>query len=107
MIRFIRVRGEVMAAERIDEISALLGRAEQAHARYEATELNGVYDREWPRWYAEYAVENGLDDLLGHAVTAEELAAFLASSNTDFEQMEPRPSEPWAAYTARRIAEEL
>jgi hypothetical protein len=30
----------------------LLKRAAAAHHVYEKTELNGVYDKDWPRWYA-------------------------------------------------------
>jgi hypothetical protein len=96
-----------MAAERIAAINTLLGRAEEAHGVFEKTELNGVYDPDWPRWYATYAVEHGISALIEHEVTTDQLAAFLASSNAQFEQTEPEPSEPWAAYTARRIAAEL
>lgn len=85
----------------------LLAEAEAGHGTFEATELNGVYDREWARWYAEYAVEHGIGERLGHEVTVDRLAQFLASSFVELERTDPKPSEPWAAYTARRIAEEL
>ena len=68
-------------SERVDALNALLVRTGEAHGRYEETELNGVYDQEWPRWYAAYAVEHGIGDVLGHPVTTAQLAAFLASSN--------------------------
>jgi hypothetical protein len=74
---------------------------------YETTELRGVYDRGWPRWYAAYAVEHGIGEAVGHAITAERLAQFLASSFDEFKSAEPKPAETWAAYTARRIAAEL
>jgi hypothetical protein len=96
-----------MAPDRIEAITALLTQAEQAHGVYEGTELNGVYDQDWPRWYAAYAVEHGISALVDHDVTTEQLAAFLASSNAEIEQTDPKPAEPWAAYTARRIATEL
>jgi hypothetical protein len=96
-----------MEAARAEAVNALLAETEGAHGRYEATELNGVYDQEWPRWYAAYAVEHGIGTLLGHAVTTDQLAQFLASGYAEFEQLDPKPSEPWAAYTARRIATEL
>lgn len=92
---------------RIQAIAALLVQAQEAHGRYEATELDGVYDQEWPRWYAGYAVEHGIRDLLGHVVTADELAPFLAGSFADFERADPTPNEPWPEYIARRIAAEL
>ncbi len=96
-----------MEADRIEAITALLVQAGQAHAAFEATELNGVYDQEWPRWYAVYAVDHGLDTMLGHAVTLDGVAEYLAATYLDFQQIGPEPVEPWTAYTARRIAAEL
>ena len=96
-----------MAADRIEAVNALLVQTMEAHGTFEETELNGVYDEEWPRWYAAYAVEHGIGALVGHAVSADQLAQFLASSNVEFERAEPKPDEPWAAYTARRITAEL
>lgn len=95
------------AADRVAAIETLLLRAKGAHGAYEATELKGVYDGEWPQWYAGYAVEQGLGSLLGHDVTVDELAEFLAGSYADFEQAHPKPSGEWARYTARRVAVEL
>jgi hypothetical protein len=99
--------GEGAAADRIQALITLLTETGQAHGRFEETELNGVYDQQWPQWYAAYAVEHGIGALVGRAVSADELTRFLASSNAEFERIEPKPSEPWAAYTARRIAAEL
>jgi len=96
-----------MSVERTQALNELLAQVEDAHSAFEATELNGVYDTEWAPWYAAWAVENGIGALIGHEVGAEELAQFLASTNADFERTVPRHTEPWAAYTARRIAEEL
>jgi hypothetical protein len=93
--------------DRIDEITALLSDAGQAHGRFEETELKGVYDQQWPQWYAGYAVEHGIGALVGKSVTAPELAKFLASTNAEFDRIDPKPAESWAAYTARRIAGEL
>jgi len=96
-----------MATDRIQAIDALLVRAEEAHGVFEATELNGVYDTEWPPWYAAWAVEHGIGALIGRDVSADELAQFLVTTNADFERTVPGHTEPWAGYTARRIAEEL
>ena len=96
-----------MAPDRIEAIIALLGRAEEAHGAYERAELGGVYDEDWPRWYATYAADNGIGAMLGHEVSADGLAEFLIRSNADFQATEPKPAQPWADYTARRIAAEL
>lgn len=96
-----------MAADRTESISALLAETEAAHGTFEATELKGVYDQDWPRWYASYAVEHGIGERLGHDINTDKLAGFLAKRYAEFDQADPKPSEPWTAYMARRIVEEL
>jgi len=92
---------------RIEAIAALLTETEQAHGAYESTELNGVYDQEWARWYAGYAVAQGIAELVGRPVTAGQLAGVLTSTFVEFKNAEPKPTEGWAAWTARRITDEL
>ncbi len=96
-----------MNIDRINAITALLGETGAAHGVYEETVLRGVYHKEWAGWYAAYAVDHGIGQLIGHAVTADHLARFLASTNVDFEQTKPKPTDTWAVYTARRVATEL
>lgn len=93
--------------DRTDAIQDLLVETEKAHGAYEATELNGVYDEDWPRWYASYAIEHGLGDLVGGEVTPDRLADLLARGFDEFKQAQPEPAEPWSASLARRIATEL
>jgi hypothetical protein len=91
--------------DRIGALEALLGQTEAAHGVYETTELNGVYDKQWPTWYAAYALDHGLGELLGRPVTVAEVEQLLASSWAEIRAPDSNPSEPWAAYTARRLAE--
>src|SRR5260221_11560556 len=92
---------------RIEAITALLSDTEAAHGVFESTELKGVYDQEWPAWYAAHAIELGIGAVLGHPVTTERLAQFLTNSFAEFKQTEPKPTEGWAAWITRRIAAEL
>ena len=96
-----------MTTERADAIAALLVETESAHGVYETTVLNGIYDQDWPQWYATYAVEHGMGDLVGHPVTAEDLGAFLETAFAEFKGVEPAQPDGWAAYIGQRIAAEL
>ena len=96
-----------MTTDRTDDVTALLIATSQAHGRFEEAELGGVYDQEWAAWYAAYAVEHGLGDLLGHPVTAERLGGFLTATFEDFQRIDPEPDGGWAAYTSARIVAEL
>jgi hypothetical protein len=97
----------MVTGDRIGALEALLTRTEAAHGDYETDELGGVYDRDWASWYARYAVEHGVGELVGRAVTADELAAFFTSSWGDAQRADPKPTESWATYTARQIADGL
>lgn len=96
-----------MTVDRAEAVTALLVQAEGAHGVYETTELNGVYDQDWARWYAAYAVDHGLGEIVGHAVATDRLAEFLASAFADYERADPKPGDTWADVIARRIVAEL
>ncbi len=93
--------------ERQQEIEGLLDRAKEAHGEYERTELDGVYDEDWPRWYAHYAVDNGLGDLLGRVVAADEVTSFFKDSYAEFSATVFEAEQSWTIYTARRLTDEL
>ena len=92
-----------MNSDTVAAIAALLIRAESAHAAYEATALNGVYDEAWPAWYADYAVQQGIGELLGQDVTPERLATVLATAFDDFRKAAPDPGASWATFVAHRV----
>ncbi len=96
-----------MTTERADALRALLGQAEAAHGEYERTQLGGVYDQDWARWYARYALDNGFGALVGGAVTPDELGELLTGANRAFERGDHAPDESWSTFAARRLAVEL
>jgi hypothetical protein len=50
-----------MEATTTDLLTAALRRAADAHAVHEATELGGVYDEQWPEWYADHMTHTLVD----------------------------------------------
>ncbi len=86
-------------------IRALLIKAENSHGEYEERELNGVYDQNWPVWYANFIVNNGLGKLLEKEITATELSRFLADSFEEYKR--DNKGQNWEDYTAREIIEKL
>jgi hypothetical protein len=87
------------------KISALLSKAGSAHHDYEQTVLKGVYDQEWPTWYANYVIQNGLCELLNQAVTVEQISQFFSMRNEDYKR--EHPSQNWADYTAKKMTEDF
>lgn len=87
----------------VEKIASLLSQAGNAHHHYEQTVLNGVYDRDWPIWYAEYAIEHGLGKLLDRSLSLEQLSQFLSQTNERYEA--EKLDRSWADYTAQQIVE--
>lgn len=81
-------------------VADLLGRAGAAHGVYEEGELGGVYDQQWPQWYAAYLMEHGLCDLVGAVLTVEEVAGWLSGCHAAYQA--ERPPVGWPAFYARR-----
>lgn len=98
---------ETETADPAEMVAELLREAEQHHAVYEATELKGEYDRDWPHWYATYAIEHGLDEVLGRPTPLDRVGPFLARAYADYEALDPKPAEGWSGYVGRRLADEL
>ena len=85
-------------------VELLLIQTEQAHGQYEQTILNGIYDQNWAVWYANYAIEQGIEKAPNRSFSREQLSQFLSQS---YEQYKAEKSQKtWAAYTAQKLMEE-
>ena len=92
-----------MTQTTVEKIASLLSQAGNAHHHYEQTVLKGVYDLDWHIWYAEYALEHGLGNLLDRSLTLERLSEFLSQSNEQYER--ENTDRSWADYTAQKLVE--
>ena len=86
-------------------VAALLSQAGSAHGVYEENELNGVYDQNWPDWYAAYLVEHGLGDLLGTPIAVEQLSRLL--KQYDQEYTRERSGVGWPQFYAARLIQRV
>ena len=91
----------MMQEQAQQQIAALLSETGAAHGVYEEGELNGVYDQNWPAWYAAYLVAHGLSNLVGVALAVEQISQLLKQYDQDYQHEQPR--EGWPAYYARRL----
>lgn len=91
-----------MNATNVTQITDLLSQAGSAHHHFEQTVLKGVYDQEWPVWYADYVIQHGLKELLPTPVTVEQLSQFLRDNYEVYRQENSKLG--WAEYTAAHIA---
>ena len=96
-----------MNEDQISAIESLLLAAEDAHHVYEREELHGVFDEAWPAWYGAWIADHGLGAIVGREVSTSEASDLLTRTWAELQALDPKPAEPWATWTARRIAADL
>ena len=82
-------------------LALLLAEAGSAHGGYEAAKLGGVYDEQWPVWYARYLVAHGIGAFLGRTVTVEEVATLLSDCDAAYKR--ENPATGWPDFYAQRL----
>jgi hypothetical protein len=84
-------------------VADLLRETEAAHGAYETNVLGGVFDEEWPAWYAIHLLDHGLGDHLPGAegLDVSNLTAMLARLAADYERGEQ--THPWPDVYAQGI----
>ena len=84
------------------DVAKLLRETERAHGAYETEVLGGVYDEEWPAWYASYLLDHGLRDHLPDTrLDVADLGERLKQLDASYKQEQPR--EAWPDFYARRL----
>jgi hypothetical protein len=88
-------------------VAALLRETETAHGTYETSVLGGVFDEDWPAWYATYLLDHGLSDYLpgAESIDLDNLTAMLARLAADYERGDK--ASPWPDVYAQRIVAEF
>ena len=94
-----------MAALVQNKLSELLQQTRAAHHDFEIMELGGGRDEQWPAWYAQYLLDNGMAELLSLQPNSDSLAALLEQGSR--EHKAASSSEDWTSYTARYLLEKL
>jgi hypothetical protein len=103
IVRLFDRKDLTMETTQEQAVAALLREAETAHGVYEATVLGGVFDEDWPAWYAAYLLDHGLGDRLpgGESLDVATLTAMLARLAADYQRGEQASS--WPDIYARGI----
>lgn len=66
-------------------------------------ELDGIRDEQWPAWYADYLLTNGLSGLTSVDIEIDQLTEILEVSAEEFKAENGK--ETWTEYTARKLLE--
>lgn len=76
--------------------------ASAAHADYEATVLQGVYDTAWAEWYARHLLAHGWNDLFPRPWSESELASALQQAH--LAHRAAASNQPWQEFYADRFS---
>ena len=79
-------------------LADLLWRTQSAHHEHQVNDLGGKYNEDWPQWYAEFLIDNGIADFLASPPKQAKLAGFLKQSYEAFEAG-GSPGD-WASFMA-------
>lgn len=89
--------------KRFQKIAFLLKETSTAHRDYEISEMSGETDPDWPGWYADYLVDNGLLEILKKEISRKTIAQFLIDADQEFKTHQPEMS--WMNYYANKLLE--
>jgi hypothetical protein len=84
-------------------LADLLRRTQSAHHEHQVNDLGGKYNEDWPQWYAEFLINNGIADFLASNPDRAKLAGFLKQSYEAFET--GGNSGGWANFIAGHLLE--
>jgi hypothetical protein len=93
--------GSILVQDKSVRIEQLLHRTSAAHGEYETKVLDGVYDQEWYIWYAQWAVEHGLNELVAQPMNVQQWSQILYDLNEQHKQTDRHQS--WAEFTAAQL----
>lgn len=91
-----------MSEHRQEPLSTLLAEAKRAHARFE--EEQGRADPDWPGWYADWLIANGVAKLLAGPVDRDRLRERLAALDEEYRAAR-HPAE-WPEYYAAALLQQ-
>lgn len=82
-------------------LADLLRRTKSAHHDHQVNDLGGKYNEDWPQWYAEFLIDNGIADFLASRPKQANLGAFLKQSYEIFEASGGQGD--WSDYIASEL----
>ncbi|MDH5507612.1 MAG: hypothetical protein OEZ02_10360 [Anaerolineae bacterium] len=90
-----------MTLEKIEELGFFLYETQKNHHTYQVENLTGDANIEWAGWYANFMLENGLNDRFGLAYNQQGLTRFLQDADNEFRSEERE--ERWSVFYARKM----
>ncbi len=85
----------------VSNMRFVLYKAKKAHHMYEQNELDGRFDTEWYKWYADFILNSNVSTELRKKITEEQMINFLKDITDDY--IENEVEEDWEDYAAEKL----
>jgi len=85
----------------VSNMRYVLIKAKNAHHKYEQNVLDGKFDKDWYKWYADFILNSNIKNELKKNITEEEMESYLKEITDEYSEKEPE--EDWEDYTAEKL----
>jgi len=93
--------GYIMDESLVSNMRFILSKAKNAHHKYEQNVLDGKFDKEWYKWYADFILNSNIRRKLKKNIKEEEMIDYLKKITDDY--TEENVKEDWEDYAAEKI----
>jgi hypothetical protein len=87
----------------VSNMRYVLSKAKNAHHKYEQNVLDGRFDKEWYKWYADFILNSNVRNELRKNIEEEEMIQFLKDITDEYTEKEVE--EDWEDYAAEKLVD--
>lgn len=87
----------------VSNMRYVLSKAKNAHHKYEQNVLDGRFDKEWYKWYADFILNSNVRNELRKDIEEEEMVQFLKDITDEYTEKEVE--EDWEDYAAEKLVD--
>ncbi len=87
----------------VSNMRYVLSKAKNAHHKYEQNVLDGRFDKEWYKWYADFILNSNMRNELRKDIEEEEMIKFLKDITDEYTEKEVE--EDWEDYAAEKLVD--
>lgn len=85
----------------ISNMRYVLSKAKNAHHKYEQNVLDGKFDKEWYKWYADFILNSNVRNELRKNIEEQEMIDYLKEITDEYTEKEVE--EDWEDYAAEKL----
>ena len=93
--------GYIMDESLVSNMRFILSKAKKAHHKYEQNVLDGKFDKEWYKWYADFILNSNIRRKLKKNIKEEKMIDYLKEITEEY--TEGNVKEDWEDYAADKI----